>query len=63
MKSKQWLGYLVGGSNKFEIDETLSKILSEGSLTLKAIVTSGEQDKEKIAKLGKFVLGIRWDPT
>ena len=30
---------------------------------MKAIVTSGEQDKEKIAILGKFVLCIGWDPT
>ena len=56
-------GVCVGGSNKFETNQLLSKILSEGSLKLKVIVTSGEQDKEKIARLGKFVLGIGWDPT
>ena len=56
-------GVCVGGDNKFETDGTLSKILSEGSLKLKAVVTSGEQDIEKIAKLGKFVLGMGWDPS
>ena len=49
----------VGGNNKFETDDTLSK----GSLKIKAVVTSGELDLEKIAKLGKFVLSMGWDPS
>ena len=57
------VGKCVGGTNKFETNGTLSQILSNGSLKLKAIVTSGETDKEKISKLGSFVLGTGWDPT
>ena len=56
-------GVCIGGRNKFETNGTLSQILSEGSLKLKAVVTSGEQNMEKIAKLGKFVLGLGWDPS
>ena len=56
-------GSCVDENNRFETDGTLSKILAQGSLRLKAVVTSGEQDKEKIAKLGKLVLGIGWNPT
>ena len=57
------VGKCVGGTNKFETNGTLSQILSNGSLKLKAIVTSGETDKEKISKLGSLVLGTGWDPT
>ena len=60
---KQMAGNCVGGISKFETDGTLSQILAQGSLRLKAVVTSGEQDLEKIMKLGKFVLGIGWNPT
>ena len=49
--------------NKFETNGTLSQILSNGSLKLKAIVSSGETDIEKINKLGRSVLGITWNPT
>ena len=41
---------------------TIPSILSHGSLQLKVIVTSGETNPEKIAKLGNSVLGIGWDP-
>ena len=57
------VGKCVGGMNKFETDGTLSQILSYGSLKLKAVVTSGEVDEEKISKLGRLVLGTGWDPT
>ena len=60
---KQMAGNCVGGISKFETDGTLSQILAQGSLRLKAVVTSGEQDLKKIMKLGKFVLGIGWNPT
>ena len=48
--------------DKFETNGTLSQILSKGSLKLKVIVTSGEEDSEKINRLGKSVLGLGWDP-
>ena len=55
---------MEGDSNlKFETNGTLFQILSNGSLKLKVVVTSGEQDTEKINWLGNSVLGIGWDPT
>ena len=43
-------------------DGTVPTILSQGSLQLKVIVTSGETNPEKLAKLGKSVLGLGWSP-
>ena len=43
-------------------DGTMPTILSQGSLQLKVIVTSGESNEEKIHKLGQSVLGIPYDP-
>ena len=40
---------------------TIEQILSRGGLRLKAIVTSGETNEEKIQNLGKAVLGIGWN--
>ena len=48
--------------NKFETNGTLSQILMNGSLKLKAIVTSGEEDDDKIKRLGNSVLCVGWDP-
>ena len=47
--------------NKFECDGTLAQILSQGSLKMKVIVTSGEQNVEKIDKLGNSVLVLVLD--
>ena len=44
--------------NKFETSGTLAQILSKGALKLKVVVTSGEQDEQKIEKLGNSVLGL-----
>ena len=49
--------------NKFETTGTLAQILSKGALKLKVVVTSGEQDEQKIEKLGNSVLGLGWDPV
>ena len=57
------VGRCIGGTNKFETDGTLSQILANGSLKLKAVVTSGDHDEEKINKLGRLVLGTGWNPT
>jgi len=46
----------------FGSDGTLSKILSNGSLNFKVILTSGEENTKKIDKLGNAVLGYGWDP-
>ena len=56
-------GSSVNDDDKFETNGTLSQILSHGSLKLKAIVTSGEEDVDKINKLGGYNLGIKWNPT
>ena len=47
--------------NKFKTDGTLPAILSKGNLNLKAVVTSGETDREVLDKLGNSVLGIKWE--
>ena len=60
---QKMMGNCVSSKNKFETNGTLSQILSNGSLKLKAIVSSGEEDDDKINKLGRSVLGIAWDPT
>ena len=46
-----------------QCDGTMPKILAQGSLFLKVMVTSGETDKIKIGKLGGKILGINWCPT
>ena len=38
------------------------RLLSKGSFRLKAIVISGEANKEKLDKIGGKVLGLGWDP-
>ena len=55
---------LVGeeGEN-FQCNGTLPTILSKASFKLKAIVTSGETDKAKLAKLGSKVLGVGCNAT
>ena len=54
----------VGNEIKdFQCDGTLPTILSKSSLRLKVIVTSGETNEQKIAKLGGKVLGIEWNPS
>ena len=60
---QKMMGSCVSSDNKFETNGTLSQILSNGSLKLKAIVSSGEEDNDKISKLGRSVLGITWDPA
>ena len=62
---KQMAGELINSSdsNNFQTNGTLSQILSKGNLNLKAIVISGEDDVNVINKLGKYVLGVKWDPT
>ena len=55
-------GKPISSKDKFKTDGTLPTILSKGSLNLKAIVTSGEENKEILEKLGNYVLGIKWDP-
>ena len=40
----------------------MSQILSNGSLKLKVVVTSGEDNPDKINKLGNSVLGHGWEP-
>ena len=57
------IGCHVSSANKFETDGTLSEILSNGSLRLKAIVRSGECDTEIIDKVGRSALGTLWNPT
>ena len=56
-------GVCSSTTDAFETDGTLSQIFSNGSLKLKAIVTSGEKDIDKLDKLGRYVLGITWDAT
>ena len=56
-------GVCSSTTDAFETDGTLSQIFSNGSLKLKAIVTSGEKDIDKLNKLGRYVLGITWDAT
>ena len=46
----------------YKTDGTVSQILGRGSLNLKAIVTSGEDDAEKVDRLGSHILGLGWDP-
>ena len=54
----------VGNENEnFQCDGSLPTILSKGSLHLKVIVTSGERNEQKIAKLGGKVLGLEWNPS
>ena len=57
---RKMAGERVDPNNKFETNGTLSRILSNGSLKLKAVLTSGEEDPDVINKLGKHVLGITW---
>ena len=47
----------------FQCDGTLPTILSKGSFRLKVIVGSGEQNPQKLAKLGKKVLGLGYEAT
>ena len=65
--SPELVNRLRGGntnpSDKFETDGTVAEMLQNGNLKLKAVVTSGEEDPEKINKLGGAVLGLGWDPT
>ena len=42
---------------------TVSQILSKGGFKIKAIVKSGETDKEQINKMGTSVFGYEWDAT
>ena len=49
-------------SDKFETDGTAAEMLQKGNLKLKVVVTSGEDDPEKINKLGGSALGLGWDP-
>ena len=44
-------------------DGTIPTILSKGSLFLKVMVSSGDSDQQKIAKLGGKILGTEWNPT
>lgn len=60
---KRMAGERSDPNDKFQTDGTLAQLLSDGNLNLKAIVTSGETDPEVINKLGKYVLGVRWNPT
>ena len=62
--SKDDIKRLKGNVNeKFETSGTLAQILNKGSLKLKVVVTSGEQEKQKVEKLGNSVLGLGWDPV
>ena len=55
---------LMGNEHEhFQCDGTLSTIMSKGSFRLKAIVTSGETNQEKINKIGGKVLGLGWNPS
>ena len=47
----------------FQCDGTFPTILSKGSLKLKVIVVSGENDPNKLEKLGKKVLGLGYDAS
>ena len=49
--------------NKFKTNGTLSNILSNGSLSLKAVVVSGETDEDVLKKLGNKVLGMVWNAS
>ncbi len=54
----------TGNEDKdLKCDGTIPSILSNGSLHLKVLVSSGESNPHKIAKLGGKVLGISWNPT
>ena len=46
-----------------QCDGTIPKILSKGSLFLKVMVSSGDSDQQKIAKLGGKILGTHWNPA
>ena len=52
----------VGKEVDGKYDGTIPNILSRGSLNLKAIITSGETNNEKLQKLGDTVLGVGWFP-
>ena len=56
-------GKCQDNENKFKTDGTIATILSKGSLHLKAVVTSGEQDAEVLNKLGNSVLDIGCNAT
>ena len=61
---RRMAGELINSDSKtnFETNGTLSKILSNGNLFLKAVVTSGETNTDVVEKLGKYVLGVKWEP-
>ena len=58
--SHQILRFVGNEVANFQCDGTIPTILSKGSLQLKAIVTSGESNPDKINKLGNKVLGLNW---
>ena len=60
---KKMAGERTDPNDKFKTDGTLARLFSDANLNLKAVVTSGEDDPEIINKLGKYVLGMKWDPT
>ena len=47
----------------FQCDGTLPTMLAKSSFNLKVIVTSGESNPEKLAKLGNKVLGVGYEAT
>ena len=47
----------------FQCDGTLPAMLAKSSFNLKVIVTSGESNPEKLAKLGNKVLGVGYEAT
>jgi hypothetical protein len=53
----------VGHGTSEDGDGTMPRILSQGALNLKVIVTSGEADQDKLQKLGNCVLGVPWNAT
>ena len=47
----------------FQCNGTIPSILAQSSLRLKVLVSSGESNPLKIAKLGGRILSIDWNPT
>ena len=44
-----------------QCDGTMPQIMKKGGMKFKAMLTSGEDDPDKLSKLGGGVLGVRWN--
>ena len=55
------LRFVGTAKNDLQCTGTIPTIMAQSLLSLKVLVTSGESDPLKIAKLGGKILGIHWE--